>query len=102
MYAPPDFSDHADLRCVQRNLSEDEVHFIIEYGEMTRRTGVIFFHLRKRDIPQHYSKNQRLARLVGTTVVVDKECSLVITVYRNDEARKKDRRKTKYMLSYAF
>jgi hypothetical protein len=101
MYSEPGFSDHADLRCVQRNLSEEEVHFIIQHGEMTRRTGVIFFHLRKRDIPPQYTRDQRIGRLIGTTVVVDKECTLVITVYRNDEARKKDRRKTKYMLSYA-
>jgi hypothetical protein len=95
------FSDHADLRCVQRNLSEDEVNFVIQNGEMTRRTGAIFFLLRRRDIPKQYARDQRIARLVGTTVLVDKEWSVVITVYRNDEARKKDRRKSKYAFAVA-
>lgn len=89
-------SQHATKRSAQRNLSYDEICFIVRHGRRIRRTGVIYCQLQANCIPADLSPQHPFQRLVGATVVLNNAGTSVITVYRNGSAFKKDRRKSKY------
>jgi len=90
------FDNHIDLRACQRNFSMNDLEFIIRYGHRIRRTGVIYCQMRRKDMPQDIPPNDPRQRLIGSTVILDKDARAVITAYRNPEAFKRDRRKAKY------
>ncbi len=89
-------SNHASTRSAQRNLSDDDIAFIIQNGSRVHRTGVIFCQLRNKDLPRDTPGNHRHRQLVGTTVVLSKCGHYVITLYRNERAFQRDTRKRKY------
>lgn len=89
-------SDHALQRAAQRNLSPDEIRFIVDYAHRERRAGVIFCQLHWKDLPMDELPRTQLQRLVGSTVVLCKCGHYAITLYRAGEAFKRDRRKPKY------
>lgn len=90
------FTDHAVLRCSQRNITPEEVLYILHYGQKRHRTGVRYYRLRWCDVPREDRAKQRIAQLVGSSVLTDGAGRVIITVRRNEEAWKRDRRKTKY------
>lgn len=100
-YTQVHFTEHAILRCSQRNIGPDEVLYIIEHGEKKHRTGIRYYILRRCDIPREDLACQRIAQLIGTSVLTDKHGNVIITVRRNGDAWKKDRRKTKYAWPHA-
>ena len=89
-------SDHAARRAVQRNLSEDEIDFLLEHGQLVHNTGVIFCRLRHKDIPSELPRNSRYRRLVGSTAILCRCGYYVVTVYREQQAFKMDDSKTAY------
>lgn len=89
-------SDHAYQRAAQRNVSEEEIYLIVRYGHRVRKAGAIFCQFRRNSVE---SLDARLEALIGTTVMLCKCGSSVITLYRNERAFKRDRRKPKYDLS---
>ncbi len=91
-------SNHASTRSAQRNLSDDDIAFIIYNGSRVYRTGVIFCQLRQKDIPPDTPGNHRHRQLVGTTVVLCTCGHYVITLYRAEKAFQRDSRKRKYCL----
>jgi len=90
------FTEHAKLRCSQRNVNPEEVLYIIQHGQKQHRTGIRYYILRRRDVPYEDRADQRIAQLIGSSVLTDKDGNVIITVRRNADAWKKDRRKTKY------
>lgn len=89
---------HAEQRMAQRNLSWDDVHIVLMYGQRFHKAGAIFIYLRSRDIPDDLLPDDRFARLEGTTIVVSRdEPGQILTVYRNRQGgaghirRKKNR-----------
>jgi hypothetical protein len=84
-------SRHAMLRMAQRNLDLGDIAIVLKYAKAVYRTGVKFFFLRSKDLPQGHER--QLKRLVGTVVVVADEC--ISTVYRNSRALHKIARKSK-------
>ncbi len=89
------YTNHAGKRMCQRNLSSDDVEFILKHACPQYRTGIRFYRLLKKDLPRDLEGNSPRRRLVGTTVLVC-QCDCVITAYRNEQAHKRDRRKTPY------
>jgi hypothetical protein len=89
-------SDHACHRSAQRNVSFEEIDFIVQHGSALRNTGVIFRQMRRKDLPRDLPANHPYRRLVGTTVVLCKCGHHVLTIYREGEAFHKDRCKRKY------
>jgi len=92
---------HAAGRCAQRNITEEDIRYVIEHGEREHRAGTLVVFLRKRDIPQRDRADQRIAQLEGLTVHLaqanDGTFSVVVTAYRNRErGLKEHRRKKKY------
>lgn len=88
-------SKHAARRMAQRNLSVGDVALVLRFGRKEHRTGVKFFFLGERDVPP--GQERGLERLVGTTVVAAEEC--ILTVYRNEKALARIKRKLKWRLS---
>jgi hypothetical protein len=85
---------HAIERQARRNLSDDDIAFVLTYGRRERIRGALHVYLGKRDIPADAASNSRIARLEGTTLVMGDTDSgpVFITVYRN---RRGLRRKTR-------
>lgn len=86
MFGPTDFqqyvpTNHAEQRMAQRNLSFEDVHFVLEHGEKLHRAGAVFFHLGKCNIPK--TQRRQVGRLEGTIVVLSRDLPLILTVYRN-------------------
>src|SRR5215813_7977751 len=89
-------SEHALQRSAQRNVSLDEIAFIIEHGKLMRNAGVSFRQLREKDWPDTLPRNHYYRRLIGTTIVLCKCGSFVVTLYREEEAFRRDQRKARY------
>jgi hypothetical protein len=89
-------SDHAERRAAQRNLSHDEINFLLEHGTLVHNTGVIFCRLRQKDVPSDLPANSRYRRLVGTTVILCRCGHYVVTLYREQRAFHSDTCKTEY------
>ena len=93
-------SDHAAQRSAQRNVSIEEILFIIQHGKLMRNAGVSFRQLRDKDWPDELCGNHPYRRLIGTTVVLCKCGLFVVTLYREQDAFRKDQRKHRYNLTH--
>jgi len=86
MFGPTDFQQyvptgHAEQRMAQRNVSLQDIRFVLEHGERLHRAGAVFFHLGKCNIPK--AQRRRADRLEGTVVVLSRDHPVILTVYRN-------------------
>jgi hypothetical protein len=86
------YSDHCRERMAQRNVSDDDIRYIVSRGVMEHRTGVQCFTLPRRSIPT--DERSERASLESLVVMVHEGC--VITVYRNRHPLRHVRRKAKY------
>ena len=83
----------------QRNVSPDDLEYVLEHGEHINTTGITIYILRKRDIPEDDRNKSKITRLEGTVVLTGftQDGGLeIITAYRNKSACKAVRSKTKY------
>ena len=91
------FSAHALLRMAQRGISSQEIEYVCAHGRRFHCGGSVHCFLGKKDIPETDRNDARIRQLEGTTVLLDRETrSIVLTVYRNKNAPRKIKRKTKY------
>lgn len=92
------YTFHALNRQAQRNLSPDDVRFVLRHGRRVHNAGALHVFLARRDIPTNKMLAQRYGRLEGTTLVL--HCVnggwTLITAYRNRRGLKAVRQKTKY------
>ena len=90
---------HSLERCAQRNVDPGTLAFIKRYGQKLHRTGIVFYFLGRRDIPEHQRTDDRYAKLEGATVLEALDGG-IITVYRNRNGLKNIKKKRKYRLPY--
>jgi hypothetical protein len=88
---------HSLERCAQRNVDPGSLAFIKRYGQKLHRTGIVFYFLGRRDIPEHQRIDDRYAKLEGATVLEALDGG-TITVYRNRNGLKNIKKKRKYRL----
>jgi hypothetical protein len=98
---------HVEQRMAQRNISWDDIHFVLQYGQRFHKAGAIHIFLRSRDIPQEMRAKKRFSRLEGTTIVVSRDdLGSIITVHRNRRNGAKNlrckRRNSRYSKHYEF
>ncbi|NJO07867.1 MAG: DUF4258 domain-containing protein, partial [Chloroflexaceae bacterium] len=88
-------SDHAMYRQAQRNLSDRDVQFVLDYGRTFYCAGAKHVFLGRRDIPRDPDVRRQYARLEGTTLVVSENdgVTVLITAYRNRRGQKHIRSK---------
>jgi hypothetical protein len=94
---PVRFSRHAHGRAARRNLAPDAVHYALTHGRQVQRTGVTFYFLGWRDMPETDRRASWAARLEGIVVLVAPDGE-VVTVYRNCRALRTILKKMKYRL----
>lgn len=88
-------SSHAVQRQRERHLRNAALDYVLTYGTHIHRTGVTFVFLRERDIPVADRRKDYVTRLSGTVVIVG-DRGRIVTVYRNQQALRDIRRKSKY------
>ena len=91
------FSEHAQIRCAQRQIDPESLAFIKKHGQKIRRTGIMFYFLGRRNIPQDLRADDRFAKLEGVTLLISADGTL-ITAYRNPKGLKTIRKKMRYRL----
>lgn len=89
-----ELSNHAATRMAQRNLSAEDVEYVIQFGCPVRSGGALHYFLRHADIPK--ADRKRAQRLEGTTILMDRSGQFIITVYRNRRGLKVLRQKVKW------
>ncbi len=89
---------HVQLRQAQRNISDQDVAFVLHFGRRIHNAGALHVFLGRRDLPADRRLRRRFERLVGTVLVLcdDGETSVLVTAYRNRNALRELRRKQKY------
>lgn len=89
---------HAESRRAQRNLSQRDIEFVLDYGRTMRCAGARHVFLARRDMPADRQLRRQFERLEGTTLVMcdQGDVPVLITAYRNRNAWKQIRRKAKY------
>jgi hypothetical protein len=92
--APLRFTKHARTRGARRNVAPEAVDYVLAYGRAVQRTGVTFFFLGWRDMPQADRCASWATRLEGTIVVMAQD-GAIITVYRNRRGSRAILRKLK-------
>lgn len=90
-----EFTDHALLRMAQRSLTVQDVDYVWRYGMRYQCAGAIHCFLGWRSIPLEDRTDSRIQKLEGTTVLIDPDHEIVLTVYRNRKGSKQIRRKDK-------
>lgn len=89
---PIGLSYHARIRAAQRSLSTADIAYILQYGRKYYAADAIFYFLVNRDIPKQ--DRRQMERLAGTAIIVNKERSTIITMWRNRQhGSRKIRRK---------
>ena len=86
---------HARERIARRNLSVEDLEYVLQHGHRLRVTGVRIYHLRRRDIPYTDQRISRVSQLEGTTILVSRD-NIVITAYRNRACLHRELQKTKW------
>jgi hypothetical protein len=91
-------TDHARTRQAQRNLSDEEVAFVLDHGQYVRSGGALHVFLGRRDMPGDRDSCRRYQHLEGAVLVVNDtgDVPVLITVYRNRRGLREIRRKAKY------
>ncbi len=92
-------SRHAEQRGAQSNLSVSDLDLVRRYGVLEHRTGVRFYFVGRREVERYRHVEPRLVRLHDIAMVVSSDDHMVITVYRNRNALKDIRHKSKVRFS---
>mgnify|MGYP001054826431 CR=1 FL=1 len=93
------FTSHAVKRAAQRNLSPEDIHYVLQHGSKIHNAGACFCYLGEKDIVPGDRKQDSIARLEGTTLVLDPEQESIVTLYRNrQKGMKAIRKKSSYTI----
>jgi hypothetical protein len=93
-------TSHAKYRMAQRNLSNEEISYVLLYGQSWHKAGATITYLRQKDIPFSDRADQQLQRLMGAIVVTAADSERVIlTAYRN---RRSGLRNIKHKPNYGW
>ncbi len=98
--SPARQSGHARRRAAQRNLTA-ATEYILTWGRLLNRTGVLFYFLGRRDIPAQHRHLPQIARLAGSVALVSPGGE-VITLYRNAHSLRDIQRKMKYRFTPGY
>ena len=91
------WTDHANWRMQQGNLSEEDILFVCMYGVYEYGAGAICYFLGKRRISTlGQTLAKKYARLEGVTILCCSRCKCVLTMYHNQHGLKDHRHKHKY------
>ena len=93
-------SKHALARVAQRNFHKDEISFILRFGQRIYNGGALFVFLGKHNLPTECLKEDKYAKLEGSTLVISGDGTCLITIYKNKKGLKKIKKKLKRFIPY--
>jgi hypothetical protein len=93
---------HAIKRAAQRNINSDDIVYVLKHGSKLHKAGACFYYLGGKDIPPTDRQEDEVSRLEGTTLVLDPEEKIIMTIYRNREKGLKEIRKKRNYLGIAI
>jgi hypothetical protein len=76
------FSEHSLRRLAHRNLSTQDISYVIAHGTKYYGGGVTTYYLRECDLPPRDVRFNTYSRLVGTAALVASD-GTIVTVWRN-------------------
>ena len=76
-------TEHGRWRARRQNLAPEDLRYVMEHGSEHRAAGACFCYLRGKDIPPEDRDVPAIARLAGTTLVLDaRGAPVLLTCYR--------------------
>lgn len=90
------FTEHAELRGAQRNVSKGDALYVMEHGCSQYSAGSRLYFLRQRDVSPEDLRNPRIQRLIGVCVLTTRDkpgTIVVLTLYHNEKSGLKDHRR---------
>lgn len=92
------YTAHGRSRCRQRNLSDADVQFVMDYGRHTWCADALHVFLGRHDMPASKAAARRFGHLEGTVLVFARatDAPMLITAYRNRRGFKAIRSKAAY------
>lgn len=76
-------TEHGRWRACRQNLAPEDLRYVVEHGSEHRAAGACFCYLRTKDIPPEDRRVASIARLAGTTLVLDaRGAPVMLTCYR--------------------
>ncbi|MFN3999685.1 DUF4258 domain-containing protein [Algoriphagus sp.] len=88
-------SRHGSVRMEQRGIKADMVRLVLSQGQVIRKQGLRYYYVPKSFATNWERKEQEAVR--DLIVITDKSGAQLITCYRNPQAVKAIKRKTKYL-----
>lgn len=89
------FSRHGSVRMEQRGIKTDMVSLVLSQGQIIRKQGLRYYYVPKSSATDWERKDREAVR--DLVVITDKSGSQLITCYRNPQAVKAIKRKTKWL-----
>ena len=74
---------HALERSNQRNLSDEDIQYVLTHGQLCHVPEGVSYFLGRRNVPPLDRVNDHITRLEGTVVILDLAQEYVITAWRN-------------------
>lgn len=90
-------SVHSQKRAAQRNIKEEAIVTVIDYGRMFQKQGMRFFVAIDRDLPDWIDPDLR-KHVHDLVVVLSGKENEIVTCYRNPRAFRYIRKKGKRLL----
>lgn len=87
-------TDHSIARSAQRGISDREIILAMDYGTRFFKQGMVFYAVRKKDLPKDMKHGLR-EKLNNTVVVMSGDSNQIITCYRSANAMKHLKNKSK-------
>jgi len=88
---------HSKKRASQRNIHEEAIITVIDYGRLFHKQGMRFFVAVDRDLPDWLTDEQR-RQVRDLVVVLSGDENEIVTCYRNSRAYRYIRKKGRKLL----
>lgn len=89
-------TEHGQLRCAHRGIAPEQLDLVVRHGRCFHAAGMTFFFFGKREMRRWRELLGELTqRLSGLVVVVSPNGS-VVTVYRNSDAPRHIKKKSRW------
>ena len=91
------FTHHARVRCAQRAIREAHIPLIVNFGRSLHTAGATFHFFGVQEAKLHADLGRQVIEAItGAVVVLDRDGQVVLTTYRNHDALRRIRKKSRW------
>lgn len=88
------YCPHSTTRASQRGITDKAINLLLKYGSVIRKQGLLFHYITKQELkyiaPKYRNKLKNLVAIMAKD-------RTIITCYKNENAIKKIKRKSKFL-----